>query len=125
MKLLVELGYGGTEVDAAQAVGKSGDGGIDGTIKEDPLGLDIVYIQAKRYNDGNTVGRPAIQQFVGALSGKHANKGVFITTSSFFTDAQSFASAITQKVILIDGEETRAPHDPDRRRSCHRRDVRT
>jgi len=104
VKLLVALGYGGTESDAAQAVGKSGDGGIDGIIKEDVLGLDVIYLQAKRY-DNATVGRPAIQQFVGALSGRHANKGVFITTSSFSPDAQNYASAITQKVILIDGEQ--------------------
>jgi restriction system protein len=84
--------------------GRSGDEGIDGIIKEDALGLDSVYVQAKRYKDG-TVGRPAIQAFVGALSGQHASKGVFITTSAFSSEARQFVRTITQKVSLIDGEE--------------------
>jgi restriction system protein len=104
VRLLVKLGYGGTEADAAQAVGKSGDGGIDGTIKQDPLGLDIVYVQAKRY-DSKAVGGPEIREFVGALSQRHASKGVFITTSTFTPAAVTVASTVAQKVILIDGEQ--------------------
>lgn len=99
--LLVRMGYGGTLRDAGQAVGKSGDGGIDGIIKEDRLGLDVIYIQAKRW-DG-TVGRPEIQKFAGALQGHRARKGVFITTSAFSADATDFASRLDSKIILIDG----------------------
>jgi restriction system protein len=104
VQLLVRMGYGGSEKDAAQAVGKSGDGGIDGVIREDPLGLDFVYIQAKRW-DG-TVGSPQIHQFVGALQGKGARKGVFITTSTFTKDARQFSVAIpTPRLVLIDGAQ--------------------
>jgi restriction system protein len=101
VELLVRMGYGGTLRDAGQAVGKSGDGGIDGIIKEDRLGLDLIYIQAKRW-DG-TVGRPEIQKFAGALQGHRARKGVFITTSSFSADALEFTSRIESKIVLIDG----------------------
>lgn len=101
VELLVRMGYGGTLRDAGQAVGKSGDGGIDGIIKEDRLGLDVIYIQAKRWD--STVGRPEIQKFAGALQGHRARKGVFITTSSFSSDAQEFASKIDSKIVLIDG----------------------
>ena len=101
VELLVRMGYGGTLRDAGQAVGKSGDGGIDGIIKEDRLGLDVIYVQAKRW--GSTVGRPEIQKFAGALQGHRARKGVFITTSSFSTDALDFASRIDSKIVLIDG----------------------
>lgn len=101
VELLVRMGYGGTLRDAGQAVGKSGDGGIDGIIKEDPLGLDVIYIQAKRWD--STVGRPEIQKFAGALQGHRARKGVFITTSSFSADALEFASRIDSKIVLIDG----------------------
>lgn len=101
--LLVKMGYGGTRQDAGQAIGQSGDGGIDGIIKEDRLGLDIIYIQAKRW-DG-TVSRPEIQKFAGALQGLHAQKGVFITTSTFSQGAIAFAKNISSKIILIDGEE--------------------
>lgn len=101
VELLVRMGYGGTLRDAGQAVGKSGDGGIDGIIKEDRLGLDLIYIQAKRW-DG-TVGRPEIQKFAGALQGHRARKGVFITTSSFSGDALDFTSRIESKIVLIDG----------------------
>jgi restriction system protein len=101
VELLVRMGYGGTLRDAGQAVGKSGDGGIDGIIKEDRLGLDLIYIQAKRW-DG-TVGRPEIQKFAGALQGHRARKGVFITTSSFSKDALEFTSRIESKIVLIDG----------------------
>ncbi len=100
--LLVAMGYGGSRQDAGRAIGKSGDGGIDGMIKEDRLGLDVIYIQAKRW-DG-TVGRPEVQKFAGALQGQRANKGVFITTSSYTKDAVEYANVIATKIILIDGE---------------------
>jgi restriction system protein len=102
VELLVGMGYGGSLSDAGQTVGRSGDGGIDGIIKEDKLGLDVVYIQAKRWE--GTVGSKEIRNFVGALAGHKANKGVFITTSKFTQEALSFVQAITPKVILIDGE---------------------
>lgn len=99
--LLVKMGYGGSRREAGQALGKSGDGGIDGIIKEDKLGLDIIYIQAKRW-DG-TVGRPEVQKFAGALQGQRAKKGIFITTSAFTKDATDYAAFIDSKIILIDG----------------------
>lgn len=103
--LLVAMGYGGSRKDAAEAVvGRSGDEGIDGIIKEDKLGLDAVYIQAKKWRD-KTVGRPDVQAFAGALMGKKANKGVFITTSQFSQDAQIYVNTISQKIVLIDGEQ--------------------
>lgn len=101
--LLVRMGYGGTRRDAGKAIGRSGDGGIDGIIKEDRLGLDTVYIQAKRWDD-TTVGRPEIQKFVGALQGQHARKGIFITTSTFSQSAREYASRIDSKIVLIDGD---------------------
>jgi len=105
VELLVKMGYGGTLRDAAQVVGKSGDGGIDGIIKEDKLGLDAIYIQAKRWND-KTVGRPDVQQFAGALAGNKATKGIFITTSSFTKEAIEFARSVNHsKIVLIDGDE--------------------
>jgi restriction system protein len=100
--LLVAMGYGGSRQDAGRAIGKSGDGGIDGMIKEDRLGLDVIYVQAKRW-DG-TVGRPEVQKFAGALQGQRANKGVFITSSSYTKDALEYANVIATKIILIDGE---------------------
>lgn len=100
--LLVAMGYGGTRQDAGRAIGRSGDGGIDGIIKEDRLGLDVIYVQAKRWD--STVGRPEIQKFAGALQGQRASKGVFITTSGFSRDAQDYVSTITSKIILLDGE---------------------
>lgn len=100
--LLIRMGYGGTRKDAGEAIGKSGDGGIDGIIKEDRLGLDVIYVQAKRWE--GSVGRPEIQKFVGALQGQRARKGIFITTSSFTNEATSYASMIENKVVLIDGE---------------------
>lgn len=100
--LLVKIGYGGNRQDAGKALGKSGDGGIDGIINEDRLGLDVIYIQAKRW-DG-TVGRPEIQKFAGALQGQRAKKGVFITTSSYTKEAIEYASLIESRIILIDGE---------------------
>jgi len=103
VELLVKMGYGGTREDAGQAIGKSGDGGIDGIIKEDRLGLDAIYLQAKRWE--NTVGSPEIQKFAGALQGRRAKKGVFITTSEYSKGARDFASSIENKIILIDGVE--------------------
>lgn len=100
--LLVKMGYGGNRQDAGRALGKSGDGGIDGIINEDRLGLDVIYIQAKRWE--GVVGRPEIQKFAGALQGQRARKGVFITTSSFTKEAKEYVSVIESKIILIDGE---------------------
>lgn len=101
VELLVKMGYGGSRRDAGERIGQSGDGGIDGIIKEDRLGLDVIYIQAKRWQ--GSVGRPEIQKFVGALQGQRARKGVFITTSSFTGEAAEYASRIDTKVVLLDG----------------------
>ncbi len=100
VQLMVAMGYGGSIEDAGQAIGHTGDEGVDGIIKEDRLGLDVIYVQAKKW-DG-TVGRPEIQRFVGALHGKRARKGVFITTGRFSDDARSYVETIDPKVILID-----------------------
>lgn len=105
VELLVKMGYGGSMKDAGKAIGKSGDEGIDGTIKEDKLGLDIIYIQAKRWKDGNTVGRPELQKFVGALAGQGAKKGIFITASSFTKDALEYTPKNETKIIMIDGSQ--------------------
>jgi restriction system protein len=99
--LLLAMGYGGSRQDAGRAIGKSGDGGIDGIIKEDKLGLDVIYIQAKRWE--GTVGRPEVQKFAGTLQGHRAPKGVFITTSSFTREAEDYANANNTKIILING----------------------
>jgi len=99
--LLVAMGYGGSRKEAAKAIGKSGDEGIDGIINEDRLGLDVIYVQAKKWE--GTVGRPEIQKFAGALQGQHAKKGIFITTSNFSKEAADFASRVDNKIILIDG----------------------
>lgn len=104
VELLVKMGYGGTIKEAGKATRLTNDGGIDGIIKEDKLGLDFIYIQAKRW-DNQSVGRPDIQSFVGALDGQRATKGVFITTSKFADTAIEYAKTITKKVILIDGEQ--------------------
>jgi restriction system protein len=104
LKLLHAMGYGSSE-DDLQHLGGSGDGGVDGVIRQDKFGLDQIYIQAKRYGSA-TVGRPDIQSFVGALTGQHATRGVFITTSSFSREAKEFARTIQQyRVILVDGED--------------------
>ncbi len=103
--LLLAMGYGGSHENAALRLGKSGDGGIDGIVDEDRLGLDRIYIQAKRYAVDSPVGRPAIQGFVGSLVGFGASKGVFVTTSSFSQHAIDYADALQQRVILIDGSE--------------------
>jgi restriction system protein len=105
VELLVKMGYGGSIKDAGKAIGKSGDEGIDGTIKEDKLGLDIIYIQAKRWQSNNTVGRPEIHKFVGALAGQGAKKGIFITTSQFTKDAIEYAPKNETKIVLINGEQ--------------------
>jgi len=103
VELLVRLGYGGSREDAGQTLGRSGDGGIDGVIKEDRLGLDVIYLQAKRWE--GTVGRPEVQKFAGALQGQRAKKGVFLTTSSFSSEAIQYASFIDTRIVLIDGEK--------------------
>jgi restriction system protein len=103
VELLLKMGYGGSRQDAGSAIGRAGDGGIDGIIKEDKLGLDVIYIQAKRW--ASTVGRPEIQAFVGSLEGHRANKGVFITTSHFSPDAKDYVIRIGKKIVLIDGEQ--------------------
>lgn len=103
VELLLKMGYGGSFADAGRAIGKSGDGGIDGIIKEDKLGLDLIHIQAKRWE--GSVGRPEIQKFMGALAGNRARKGVFITTSAFTSEARQYATSIDAKIVLIDGEQ--------------------
>ena len=102
VKLLLKMGYGGSRQEAGRAVGRSGDGGIDGIINDDRLGLDAVYIQAKRWE--GIVGRPEIMKFVGALAGQRASKGVFISTSSYTQEAREYAAQSQYKVVLIDGE---------------------
>lgn len=101
--LLVAMGYGGSHENAAMRLGKSGDGGIDGIVDEDRLGLDRIYLQAKRYTPGSSVGRPEIQAFVGSLVGLGATKGVFVTTSSFSTPALEFVRGLQQRIVMIDG----------------------
>jgi len=97
------MGYGGSWKDAAQTLGRSGDGGVDGTIKEDALGLDVIYIQAKRWE--NPVGRPEIQGFAGSLEGFRAKKGVFMTTSRFTKEAREYVERIASRIVLIDGQQ--------------------
>jgi len=104
VELLVKMGYGGSRADAGRAIGRTGDGGIDGIIKEDKLGLDVVYIQAKRW-DNNPVGRPDVMQFAGALQAQKATKGILISTSRFTDDARSYVTQIGSKIVLIDGEQ--------------------
>jgi len=99
--LLVKIGYGGSREDAGKVIGKSGDEGIDGTINEDKLGLDTIYVQAKKWE--NTVSRPEIQKFAGALQGKRAKKGIFITTSTFSENAREYTRVIDSKIVLING----------------------
>jgi restriction system protein len=103
--LLIAMGYGGSLKDAGEALKRSGDEGIDGFIKEDRLGLDTIYIQAKKWKEGSVVGRPEIQKFYGALGGKRATKGVFITTGNFSQEAKDYASNSDKKIILVDGRE--------------------
>lgn len=103
--LLVSIGYGGSHKNAAAQLGRSGDGGVDGVINEDRLGLDRVYVQAKRYAENNAVGRSDVQAFVGSLVGLGASKGVFVTTSTFSSHARDFVKHLSQRVILIDGSQ--------------------
>jgi restriction system protein len=102
--LLVAMGYGGSHKNTAEQLGRAGDGGVDGVINEDRLGLDRVYVQAKRYARGNAVGRPEVQAFVGSLVGLGATKGVFVTTSTFSPQARDFVRHLSQRVILLDGQ---------------------
>lgn len=103
VQVLLKMGYGGIE-ERGKRIGGSGDGGVDGVIDQDPLGLDQIYIQAKRYADKNSVGRESIQAFVGALHGRSASKGIFITTSTFTANAKEYATLVPSHVVLIDGE---------------------
>jgi len=103
--LLVGMGYGGSHAEAGKAIGQTGDDGIDGIINEDQLGLEVIYIQAKRWKPGNTVGSAALREFVGSLVGQDATKGVFVTTSSFSPKAKAFAQKVAHRIILIDGDE--------------------
>jgi restriction system protein len=102
LKVLRAMGYGGPEGAIERLGGHGSDGGVDGVIREDALGLELIYIQAKAWQD-RTVGRPDIQQFIGALHGRQANKGIFITTSKFSPEAQEYADGVSSRVILIDG----------------------
>ena len=105
VQLFVAMGYGGSSEEAGQALGRSGDDGVDGVIDQDVLGVDQVYIQAKRYAEGNNVGSGAIRDFYGALSLKKAQKGVFVTTSDFSRNAKDTASALGSRIVLINGLE--------------------
>lgn len=103
VKLLIAMGYGGTSEEAGRAIGQSGDNGVDGVIDQDPLGVDQIYVQAKRYADGNNIGAGAIRDFYGALSLKKAHKGIFVTTSAFSTQATETARGLGSRIVLIDG----------------------
>jgi restriction system protein len=103
LDLLVKMGYGGSRQDAARRVGQSGDGGIDGVINEDRLGLDVVYIQAKRWQQPISAG--SLRDFTGSLEANRSTKGVFITTSTFTKDARDHVGRVQKRIILIDGEE--------------------
>lgn len=105
IELLLKMGYGGSYRELAQAVGKSGDEGIDGIIDQDRLGLDRIYIQAKRWDPTTSIGSPEVQKFAGALLGKHAKKGIFITTARFSNNARSYVIALDAKVVLVDGKQ--------------------
>ena len=100
--LLIAMGYGGSRAESGEVVGRSGDGGIDGVIKEDKLGLEMIYVQAKRWE--GTVGRPVVQAFAGSLEGHRARKGILITTSGFSADAEDYVNRIDKKIVLIDGD---------------------
>jgi restriction system protein len=103
VELLVRMGYGGTLKDAGKAIGKSGDDGLDGIIKEDHLGLDAIYVQAKRWQA--KVGRPEVQAFAGSMEGVRGRKGVFITTSAFTSEAKDYVTRIERKIVLVDGAQ--------------------
>lgn len=102
--LLVKMGYGGGDPAMGERIGKSGDGGIDGIINEDALGLDAVYVQAERWKPDSRVGRPDLQAFVGSLTGEGANKGVFVTTSDFSREVQDYLNKVQHRIVLINGE---------------------
>jgi len=105
VRVLINLGYGGSFEEAGKALRRPGDEGIDGIINEDRLGLDVIYVQAKRYAIENKVGRPAVQEFCGALMGKKAKKGIFMTTSNFTREAEDYVKNIDAKIILVNGEQ--------------------
>ena len=105
MDLFIAMGYGGTSEDAGRALGQSGDNGVDGVIDQDPLGVDQIYLQAKRYGPANSVGPGDIRDFYGALSIKKATKGIFVTTSSFTGAAQQTAKDLGSRIVLIDGAQ--------------------
>jgi len=103
VELLLAMNYGGSAEDAGRNLGQSGDGGVDGVINQDPLGVDQIYVQAKRYKEGNNIGPGAIRDFFGALNIKRASKGIFVTTSEFSKSAQETASALGSRIVLING----------------------
>ena len=103
--LLIAMGYGGGDAERGRVIGRSGDGGIDGKIREDALGLDEVYVQAKRYADGNTVGEGELRNFAGAIDAAGTTKGVFVTTSGFTSAAKNYVARSPKRIVLIDGEE--------------------
>ena len=104
VQLVVAMGYGGSSEQAGRAIGKSGDGGVDGVIDEDPLGLDRIYLQAKRYKPGSNVGAPEVQGFFGALDQLGAHKGIFATTAGFTAQARATAASLSKRIVLIDGD---------------------
>ena len=103
VELLTAMGYGGSPQEAGRAIGRSGDGGVDGVIDQDPLGVDQIYVQAKRYAPGNPVGASAIRDFFGAINLKRATKGIFVTTSTFSRSAVETTRGLGQRIVLIDG----------------------
>lgn len=103
--LIVKMGYGGSRENVVQRIGKSGDQGIDGIVNEDPLGLDVVYIQAKKYKRDASIGRETVQSFAGALDGKLATKGIFVATCSFTPAARGFVESVSKRIVLIDGQK--------------------
>lgn len=105
VSLLLAMGYGGSSADAGRAIGQSGDDGVDGVIDQDPLGVDQIYVQAKRYSEGNLVGPAAIREFFGSLSLKKAQKGIFVTTSGFTRSATETARQIGARIVLIDAQQ--------------------
>jgi restriction system protein len=108
VQLLVAMGYGGSAIDAGRALGRSGDGGVDGVIDQDSLGLDRIYVQAKRYSSSNVVGAPAIRDFFGSLDRFKAAKGLFVTTSSFSSAARETAEFLSKRIVLVDGRHLTA-----------------
>lgn len=105
IQLLLAMGYGGSTRDAGRALGRSGDGGVDGVIDQDALGLDRIYVQAKRYGDGNNVGSGAVRDFFGSLDRFKAAKGLFVTTSAFSSSAKETANLLSKRIVLIDGRQ--------------------